>query len=201
VGVVSAFYPWPCIVSRTVTLFSRYPTTDRVWCLTFSDVYSSVSAEKWPWNLTLQLGEHSSPAWVDGRLVITRHSPAPAASGQSSTIPIPLKCHWRLLRPLPTRSISYVLDKNVTDRCVVYGVLADGHSSYNSGLLASLHLLMRPVPLTCVSKPSFRSPWVVAAWCAKHTTWLCGFGSVTPSISSPMIDSATAFVQRPTRSW
>jgi len=96
-------------------VYVEFVTRDRIWCLTFSDVLSSVSAEKWPWTLTLQLGEHSSPAWVDGRLVIMRHAPAPAASDQSSFIPIPLKCHWRQLQPLSTRSISSVLDKNVTD--------------------------------------------------------------------------------------
>ena len=133
--------------------FSLCPLIDRIWCLTFSDVYSSVSAEKWPWTLTLQLGEHSSPAWVDARLVITRHSPAPAASGQPSIIPISLKCHWRHLKPLPTRSISTVLDKSVTDRCVLCGVPAGRQFSYSSGL-ASLHLLMSPMPSICALKPS-----------------------------------------------
>lgn len=100
----------------------------------------------------LQLGEHSSPAWVDAQLIITDNPRVPTAGAQSS-ISIPLKCYWRQLKPLPTRTVHNVLDENVAARCVLCGDPADGHSSYRNGL-ASSQVLTRPVPSTRALRPS-----------------------------------------------
>jgi len=112
----------------------------RMWCLTFSrdtlpagtfpaeksgQSKSGSSSVNKPWVVILQLGEHSSPTWVDAQLVITGDPPVPTESGQSSSsISIPLGSQGKELQPCLNTLVS-ILDKSVTgtdlpDGCVLW---------------------------------------------------------------------------------
>ena len=117
--------------------------TDRIWSLTFSNIYSTTFDER---ILILQLGEHNFPAWVDAKLIVTDEPRVPIA-GEKSSITIPLECYWRQLKPSPTRTVRGYLSQSVAARYVLCGDPVDGHSSYSNGL-ASYQVLTRPVPST-----------------------------------------------------
>ena len=113
---------------------------DRMWCLAFSaddfTVYnfpvsdvpgsfkSGSSSVDRPWVVTLQLGEYSSPTWVDAQLVVKGNSPVLAESEQSSSsISIPLRSPQGELQHSQAK-INAILDKRVTgtdlpDGCVL----------------------------------------------------------------------------------
>jgi len=104
----------------------EFITRDRMWCLTYSaDQSDAAGVLHRSWTVTLELGEHSPPTWIDAQLIITGDSTVPTERVPPSPISIPLKSQAWELEPRPNDEISVVIDKSVmaTD-------LPDGLSSF-----------------------------------------------------------------------
>ena len=91
-----------------------------MWNITISADHRDASGIIRAWKITLGLGEHSPPTWIDAQLVITDNSSEPG----EPDISIPFKAEERMLGHEKSESISIVLGRSATgtglqDGCVL----------------------------------------------------------------------------------
>jgi len=113
-------WPRPDVVSDSCLTFSVDDSPADTW----GAYKSGSSSVNRPWGVTLRLGVHSPPTWVDAQLVITGNSSVPTEREQSSeSISILLRSRERELGR-PGGQINAIFDKSVTgtdlsDGCVL----------------------------------------------------------------------------------
>ncbi|KAI0264135.1 hypothetical protein BC834DRAFT_994697, partial [Gloeopeniophorella convolvens] len=77
-------------VSKRVRI--EFVARERLWGLTFSADNPDATGVNRAWMITLDLGKHSPPTWVDAQLVVTNPSSAATGSREKRPTSIPLKC-------------------------------------------------------------------------------------------------------------
>jgi len=91
----------------------EFVTSDRIWTVIFSVGAKSTEIGRFEnqWLLSFGLGDHSTPAWVDGDFLVLRRLPSIGRGDDyESTFSLPLGCNPCKVQPGPESAIKMRLD-------------------------------------------------------------------------------------------